>query len=85
MRLRTKNKGNTFDLSIPAIEVSEITTKSYTNLDSFLAYLKQLLQNYKVSVFSTTYLYDNWFANIYNFVAMARHPPNIDRVSKLAF
>jgi hypothetical protein len=84
LRSYTKNKGNTFDLSIPATKVSEITAKSYTNLDSFLAYLKQLLQNYKVSVFSTTYSHNNWFADIYNFIAIARLPP-LNRVSKLAF
>jgi hypothetical protein len=55
-------------------------------VDSFLAYLKQLLQNYKVSAFSTTYLYNKWFTDIYNFVAIAKYPTNlIDRVSKLAF
>jgi hypothetical protein len=44
-----------FDLSIPATEVSEITIESYINADSFLAYLEQLLQNYKVSAFLATY------------------------------
>ena len=73
-----------FDPSILATEVSEITTESYINVDSFLAHLKQLLQNYKVGVFSTTYSHNNWFADIYNFVAIARLPP-LDRVSKLAF
>ena len=54
-------------------------------MDSFLAHLEQLLQNYKVSAFLATYSYDNWFTDIYNFVAMAKYPSNIDRVSKLAF
>jgi hypothetical protein len=44
-----------FDSLIPTAEVSKITAESYTNVDSFLAYLKQLLQNYKVSAFLTTY------------------------------
>jgi hypothetical protein len=73
------------DLSTPTAEVSKITAESYTNVDSFLAYLKQLLQNYKVSVFSTTYSHNNWFTDIYNFVAIAKYPSNIDRVNKLAF
>ena len=81
----TKNQGYMFDLLIPAAEVSKITAESYTNIDSFLAYLEQLLQNYKVSVFLTTYSNNDQFADIYNFVAIARHPPNIDRVSKLVF
>jgi len=29
-----------FDLLIPAAEVSKITAESYTNIDSFLAYLE---------------------------------------------
>ena len=48
-----------FDSLIPAAEVSKITAESYTNVNSFLAYLEQLLQNYKVSAFLTTYLYNN--------------------------
>ena len=75
-----------FDLLILAIKVSEITAESYTNADSFLAYLKQLLQNYKVSAFLATYLYNEQFIDIYNFVAMAKYLTNpIDRVSMLAF
>jgi hypothetical protein len=74
-----------FDSSIPVAEVSKIIAKSYTNVDSFLAYLKQLLQNYEVSAFLTTYSHNKWFTDIYNFIAIARHPLNIDRVSKLAF
>jgi hypothetical protein len=73
-----------FNPSILAAEVSEIIAESYTNVDSFLAYLEQLLQNYEVGVFSTTYSHDDWFADIYNFVAIARLPP-LDRVGKLAF
>jgi len=56
---RTKNWVYTFDSLTLAIEVSKITAKSYTNLDSFLAYLKQLLQSHEVSVFSTTYSHNN--------------------------
>ena len=55
----TKNYSNTFDLLIPAADISRITTKSYINIDSFLAYLKQLLQSHEVSVFSTTYSHNN--------------------------
>ena len=85
MRLYTKNEGYIFDSLIPAAEVSKIIAESYTNVDSFLAYLGQLLQNYKVSAFLVTYSRDNWFTDIYNFVTIARYPPNMDRVSKLAF
>jgi len=75
-----------FDLLIPATEVSKIIAESHINADSFLAYLKQLLQNHKVSAFLATYLHDKWFTNIYNFVAIAKYPINpINRVSKLAF
>jgi hypothetical protein len=57
--LRTKNEGYMFDSSIPAAEVSKITAESYTNVDSFLAYLKQLLQNHEVSAFLATYSHNN--------------------------
>jgi hypothetical protein len=59
LRLRTKNEGYMFDSSIPAAEVSKITAESYTNVDSFLAYLKQLLQNHEVSAFLATYSHNN--------------------------
>jgi len=65
--------------------VSKIIIKYYINVDSFIAHLNELLQNYKVSVFLATYLHDKWFANIYNFVAIAKYFTNINRVSKLAF
>jgi len=75
LRLYTKNEGYIFDSLIPAAEVSKIIAESYTNVDSFLAYLEQLLQNYKASAFLATYLYNKWFTNIYNFIAIARLPP----------
>jgi len=57
--LHTKNKGYMFDSSIPTTEVSKITAESYINVDSFLAYLKQLLQNHEVGAFLATYSHNN--------------------------
>jgi hypothetical protein len=48
-----------FNLLILAIKVSKIIIESYTNVNSFLANSKQLLQNYKVNVFLTTYSNNN--------------------------
>ena len=73
------------DLFVPAANMSKITTESYINVNSFIAYLKELLENHKVGIFLAIYLHNKQFTDIYNFVTMAKYLINIDQVSKLAF
>jgi hypothetical protein len=42
-----------------AIKVSKITAEPYTNVDSFIVHLEELLKNYEVSVFLATYSHDD--------------------------